>query len=212
MILHSAVGKHMAPFSLMREDGTPVDLLPGRQATTLEMWLKSHPGVQLISRDRAGEFAHGAKQGAPEAVQSVDRFHVLRNLTEVAEKVLGKHRQALKAIHLVTHPTASASPLLRHLRPDRERRKQQTRVTPLERYEAVQRLVKQGLSHREISRRLHLHRESVIRYAKAKTFPERTERPASPGILTPYESSLRTRWKEGEHNAVGLFREVTARG
>ncbi len=145
-------------------------------------------------------------------MQVADHFHVLHNLTEVAEKVLGKHRQALKAIHVVTNPTTSASPLLRHLRPDRERRKQQTRVTPLERYEAVQSLVKQGLSYHEISRRLHLHRESVIRYAKAKTFPERTERPASPGILTPYESYLRTRWKEGEHNAVGLFREVTARG
>ena len=103
---------------------------------------------------------------------------------------------------MVTNLTASASPLLRHPRPDRERRKQQTRVAPLERYEAVQSLVKQGLSHREISRCLHLHRESVIRYAKAKAFPERTERPASPGILR----------KEGEHNAVGLFLEVTACG
>ena len=71
---------------------------------------------------------------------------------------------------------------------------------------------KQGLSHREISRRLHLHRESVSRYARAETFPERTERPAHPGILAPYETSLRTRWIEGERNAVGLFREVTARG
>jgi len=174
------------------------------------LWLK--PGVQLISRDRAGEFARGAKQGAPEALQTADRFHVLRNLAELVEKVLGKHRQALKTIHLVTTPATSASPLLRHLRPDRERRKHQARTVLLERYEAVQRLVKQGLSHREISRRPHLHRESVIRYARAETFPERAECPSHPGILTPYETYLRTRWREGEHNAVGLFREVTARG
>jgi transposase len=43
------------------EDGSPVDLLPDRQAVTLETWLKNHPGVQLISRDRAGEFARGAR-------------------------------------------------------------------------------------------------------------------------------------------------------
>ena len=85
-------GKTYGTILINLEDGTPVDLLPDRQATTLGMWLKSHPGVQLISRDRAREFAHGAKQGAPEAMQSADRFHVLRNLTEVAEKVLGKHR------------------------------------------------------------------------------------------------------------------------
>ena len=121
------------------------------------------------------------------------------------------HRQALKGIHLVTTP-AAASPLLRHLRPEREQRKQRARAKLVERYEAVQRLAKQGFSHREISRRLHLHRESVMRYARAEMFPERAEQPTRPGMLAPYETYLRTRWVEGERNAVGLFREVTARG
>lgn len=112
----------------------------------------------------------------------------------------------------MTTPATSPSPLLRHLRPDRERRKQQARAKLVERYEAVQRLVKQGLSHRAIARQLHMHRESVIRYARAETFPEQTGRPARPGILAPYEIYLRTRWIEGERNAVGLFRELTARG
>jgi transposase len=191
--------------------GSPVDLLPDRQAVTLEAWLKKHPGVQLISRDRGGEFARGTRQGAPEALQIADRFHVLRNLAEVAEKVLGKHRQALKSIHLVTTSTAT-SVLQRHLRPEREQRKQRARAQLVERYEAVQLLVKQGFSHKEISRRLHLHRDSVIRYARAETFPERAEQPARPGILAPYETYLRTRWREGERNAVGFFRELTARG
>jgi transposase len=205
-------GKKYGTILINVEDGTPVDLLPDRQATTLETWLKDHPGVQLISRDRAGAFALGARKGAPEALQSADRFPVLRNLAEMVEKVLAKHRQALKTIHLVTKPVTSVSPLLRHLRPERELRKQQARAVLLDRYETVQRLVKQGLSHREIARQLHLHRESVIRSARAETFPERTERPASPGILTPYETYLRARWAEGERNAVGLFREVTFRG
>ena len=193
------------------EDGSPVDLLPDRQAATLETWLKNHPGVQLISRDRGGEFARGARQGAPEALQIADRFHVLRNLAEVAEKVLGKHRQALKNIHLATTPSTTSA-LQRHLRPEREQRKQRARAKLVERYEAVQLLVKQGISHKEISRRLHPHRESVIRYARAETFPERAERPTRPGILAPYETYLRTCWVEGERNVVGLFRELTDRG
>ncbi len=205
-------GKKYGTLLVNVETGTPVDLLPDRRAASLETWLKQHPGVLLISRDRAGEVARGAKAGAPEALQIADRFHVLRNLAEVAEKVLDKHRQALKTIHLVTTAATSPSRLLRHLRPDRERRKQHTRAKLVERYEAVQRLVKQGLSHRAIARQLQMHRESVIRYARAETFPEPVERPARPGILTPYETSLRTRWVEGEHHAVGLFGEVTARG
>lgn len=59
------------------ETGKPVDLLPDHQATTFETWLKEHPGVRLISRDRAGDFARGATLGAPEAIQSADRFHVV---------------------------------------------------------------------------------------------------------------------------------------
>ena len=59
---------------------------------------------------------HGATQGAPEAVQIADRFHVLRNLAEAVERVLQHHRKGLKQIHLVTIPAASPSLLLRHLR------------------------------------------------------------------------------------------------
>jgi len=205
-------GKKDGTLLIDLEKGAPVDVLPDRQAASVETWLKNHPGVQLISRDRGGAFARGARQGAPNALQTADRFPVLRNLAEVVEKVLGKHRRAFKAIHLVTKPAASASPLLRHQRPDRERRKQQARAKLVERSEAVQLLVKQGLSHKDISRRLHLHRESVIRSARAETFPERAEQPTRPGILAPYEIYLRTRWIEGERHAVGLFREVTARG
>jgi transposase len=58
------------------QDHQVVDLLPDRSATALENWLKAHPGVQLISRDRAGEYATGARKGAPEAVQVADRFHI----------------------------------------------------------------------------------------------------------------------------------------
>lgn len=57
-----------------------------------------------------------------------------------------------------------------------------------------------------------MHRDSVIGYASAETFPERTERPTRPGILAPYETYVRTRWAEGERNAMGLFCELTARG
>lgn len=166
----------------------------------------------MISRDRAGEFALGARQGAPEALQVADRFHVLRNLAEAVERVLQHHRQALKHIHVLLPASASPSRLLRHPRPDRERRKQQAREVLVERYEAVQRLIKQGLSHRAIARQLHLHRDSVLRYAKADRFHERPERPAHPGILAPYEIYLRTRWTEGARTGIGLWRELIVRG
>jgi transposase len=74
-----------------------VELLPDRQAATLEVWLKNHPGVQLISRDRAGEFARGAKQGAPEALQTADRFHVLRKSSRSRRESVWKASSSIES-------------------------------------------------------------------------------------------------------------------
>jgi transposase len=58
-----------------------VDVLPDREAETVFTWLKTHPVVQVISRDQAGNYADGARRGPPQAMQVVDRLHLLLNLT-----------------------------------------------------------------------------------------------------------------------------------
>lgn len=124
-------GKKYGTLLIDLERATPVDLLPDRQAATLAAWREKHPGVQLISRDRAGEFALGARKGAPEAIQVADRFHVLRNLADVVEKVLAKHRWALSQVYLVTERAAAPSPLLLASPPTRAAATQATRANRL---------------------------------------------------------------------------------
>ena len=79
------------------EKHRPVDLLKDRTATSLASWLKSHPGVEIISRDRGNEMIKGATEGAPNAIQVADRWHLLKNLHDALERFLESKPACLKA-------------------------------------------------------------------------------------------------------------------
>src|ERR1051325_6655618 len=73
-----------------------IDLLPDREADTLSGWLMRHTGIEVISRDRAPAYALGATVGAPSAVQVADRFHLMKNVQEVLEKLMMRQNRFLR--------------------------------------------------------------------------------------------------------------------
>jgi transposase len=77
----------------------PVELLPDRTAETVAQWLRAHPGVEVIARDRSSTYAEGARQGASEAIQVADRFHLLQNLRETLDEGFTTHHHALDAVN-----------------------------------------------------------------------------------------------------------------
>jgi transposase len=71
----------------------PIDLLPDREAETLSAWLRAHPGIEIVTRDRSKTYACALTEGTPAAVQVADRWHLLKNLREALEKLLKRQLQ-----------------------------------------------------------------------------------------------------------------------
>jgi transposase len=185
-----------------------VDLLLDRSASTFATWLVEHPGIEVISRDRSGEYADGARQGAPDAIQVADRFHLLRNLRDMALRVYKRHAKCLAQI---AAPGASQQTLTR-LRLDRAASKEQTRGQMRARFTAIHHLASTGMNRSAIARELGIHRHTVQKYLASDDPPERRHYTRTTSMLTPYEGYILARWRGGRRNAMQLWREIVAQG
>ena len=144
----------------------PVDVLLGREAGDFADWLRAHPGVQVICRDRAGGYADGARDGAPDAVQVADRWHLWDNLCRHVERLVAAHHTCLPepAAPATDDPAADdpADPAVLLQWPDTVRV-----ANTRQRYQQIHDLRERGLSMRAIARRLDLNFKTVRRYVRA---------------------------------------------
>jgi transposase len=188
--------------------GAPVDLLADRESESLADWLRARPGIEVICRDRAGGCADAARQGAPQAIQVADRWHLWRNLGEAVEKAVLTRRAHLAAANPTPRRAPACEP--RVVQAVAEKR---IVTRPRENYQAVQQLRAQGMSKAAIGRKLGLHPATVRKFADATSAHEltaKTEQRAH--LVDDYVEHLHRRWNEGERNATALFREIAALG
>jgi transposase len=193
----------------------PLALLPDREAETLPHWLEAPPSLEIISRGRAPQYAEAARVGAPHAVQVVDRWHVLKNLSEAVQRGLARQRRPREeatrrmrdhqggqpgmALALPSLSSSAATGIARH------------RATRYARYCAVKQLQRQGVSHQGIVRTLAMSPDTVRRYVRADTFPER----AQYGLGSRLDASLpslHAGWAPGVRTPAALWRELRGQG
>jgi transposase len=200
------------------ERGIPIELLPDRDAETFKQWLQDHPGIEIISRDRGDCYVKGATEGAPQAVQVADRFHLTQNLREALSRLLDRSsKQVRSAVDQIVEEcndipvddgqlsvpanVANSSVASESLASQNRR----------ELYEAVMALHKQGNSKREIARRLRINRATVRNFVQSDGCPERAKRRYS-SQSDPCADYLWARWNQGCHNVRQLTNEVRAKG
>jgi transposase len=195
-----------------------IDLLPDRTAETLSAWLQAHPGIAIIARDRSTEYARGIKEGAPQALQVADRWHLLLNIHEMLKRFLTRIYSRLKHLPRLANEESNERPTAAPARTAFPRTQGErdaslaSRESRLARYEMIQQLRRDGISILEIAERLHLHRETVRTYYYAGSFPERSRRKPQSSILDPFLPYLKERHAEGCENASQLWREICQQG
>ncbi|ACL57938.1 transposase IS204/IS1001/IS1096/IS1165 family protein [Methylobacterium nodulans ORS 2060] len=193
----------------------PIDLLPDRSGATVAAWLRRHPSIQIVARDRSTEYARAATAGAPAALQVADRWHLLLNLRQVLERWLGRVHGRLRQLP----PLASGDGRQPGERPRAYRRSAaeiavslDSRARRLAAYEDVRRRHLAGETLLAIGRATGLARATVRKYAQAESFPERAIRRPNPSRLDPYLAHLEQRMAEGCENAMALWREIRRQG
>ena len=195
-----------------------VDVLQDRTAAGTAEWLGEHPEVEIVSRDRCGLYAKGAREGAPQARQVADRFHLLQNLRETIEAQLSRAdrptgRALLPESNDEDVVTIASGPggrrdaaAHRHLTRQAHRRSRQAI------FDQIHILRDAGTSIGDIARQTGFGSRSIRKWLKFPAPPERcatAPKPCSPNYFIDY---LSRRWAEGCVRGRELFHEIMLRG
>jgi len=202
-------GTHYGTLIADLERQRTIAVLPDRTRDTVQQWLKEHPGIQIVSRDRYADYIEAIKQGAPAAIQITDRWHLLKNLSDALHRMFSGYGNQLQEVanRLVSPESEKKVPE----EPIRSENLPNQRISHQEKLLLeVQRLAKAGYSNRQIARMLPIHRETVARYKEVDRVPVRGG--AKPYVAARYEPYVLERWQAGYQSPKQIYLEIQAMG
>jgi transposase len=228
-------GQSYGTILIDHERQVTIELLPDRMPETLAQWLREHPGVEIVTRDRAGAYAQGIREGAPGAVQVADRWHLLKNLAEAVTKVFHDHQGDIQRQLTPVTPPAETANVAQPDDPATKSAENQAipatasttaipaviddSPSPLtaadqrrrQRASEAHALRQQGWQVKAIARHLNCHPKTISRYLQ-RQLPLTPRRATRSTKLDAFKGYLLERWNEGCHNASQLFRDIEGKG
>lgn len=191
-----------------------IDLLPSRSSETVSEWLRQHTDLEIVARDRSQEIREGITEGAPQAIQVADRFHLLQNLTEALFKIVEKRHGVIKKVVESMGRKASNQ---RQTAPERpvilpESSPSAADLRRRDRIEQAQQLHSSGWTAKTISEHMNRHPKTISRYLRRDDAAWTQYRRKRKTLLDPYKPYLLKRWTAGCHNGSLLYEEVKELG
>lgn len=198
--------------TLLVDAGTrlPITLWAGRDAEQSAVWPRAHPGVEVVCRDGSLVHRQGITDGAPDALQVSDRFHLRQGLSKRVVEVAAAHCGCLPN----GLPDPEPAPQRSSAGAPSDRADTPARLHAKRLFEAVHAVTDTGRSIPAAARELGLDWRTVRQYARTATWDEcvRRTRPRRPTSLDPYLEYLRLRWEEGERGARVLHQALVGKG
>ncbi len=200
-----------------------IDVLADRESATVEAWLQEHSEVELVIRDRGKDFTKAATVGAPQAQQVVDRFHMVKNLSEVLQEILGHCRaeirqggaplpQLEKAAEEPLRPLPSAATWQQRTPAHVKKAHQARQASRDDRYTQMTTLRAQGVTQREVAKRMGMSERAVRHWLKRGAAPTNERQFRRRSVFDPYATYVLQRWQDGIHEAKQLYEEIRAQG
>jgi transposase len=183
----------------------PIALLPDRSQQTVIQWLKCHPTITIVARDRSKEFAAAITQALPHAQHVADRWHLAKNLTEHLDKVVSRRWKHLTKAGGESEMPAAPLPVSTAARRPRQ-------ASGEARYHQVLALREAGLPTGTIAKRLGVGQRTIQHWLAHEHGPYARPRKPRRSPLDWSTRYLRQRWEAGEHNGLVLWEELKAQG
>lgn len=194
-----------------------MDILEDRSVVSVARWLKQHPSIEVVSRDRCGVYAQAARQGAPQASQVADRFHLMQNLRLAIEEQISLSGRATGRALLPDEDTEidhdhRAAPNQLPETPWSNQLRRAHRQSRKDVFETVHALSKEGLSCSEIARRTGYGRRSITKWLTFESPPDRRRGALQPTSPLYFEAFLAQCWKDGNrrgrHQEPRIYRQL----